>query len=609
MASHKNFQVKRNKQTKAVGVFDKKRSFNKSTDTLTKSEKLMEGIAAWASYYNSRPDIFAEEYLGISLKPFQKILIYCMMHYNYTAFFASRGLGKTWLTAIFCVIICILKPGTKIIIAAGQKGQAMKIVTEKIPELIGQSKTGMLQREIKGSIKTSMNTDDPNVEFMNGSWIKVVAATDGARSARANLLILDEFRMIKPEIYKNVLRRFLASSRQPAYLEKPEYKNKQEFLERNKEIFLTSAFYKFNWSYERFKVFVKSMVNGKKYFVCGFPYQIAIKENLTNKEQLMDELAEDDIDEIGWTMEMDTLFFGESEKAYFKTEEIQNIKTALFPIYKKEHVEIIQNKKFTTNKKSENEIRILSCDIALLGGDANDSSVFTLISAKKSKNGTKYKRSVLNIESYQGMHPETQALKIRRLFDDFDCDYIVLDRQGNGMSVYSYLCRKLYDNERKIEYGAFYSMNEKTDPKLALYHTEDDYDEKIYTVSATEEWNSEIAMDLKDKIVNRRIEFLLSKNDIRENFNEEQWFNKLSPEDQADLMLPYVQTQLLESEMVLLERIPHDKFVKLKEQNGKRKDRYTSLAYGNHFITLKERELIKGSSSIDDYLFFMQSGF
>lgn len=295
----KNFEVKRNKQTKTIGVFDKKRKFGKASENLTKSEKLMQGVAEWASFYISRPDIFAEEYLGLSLKPFQKILLYCMMHYNYTAFFASRGLGKSYLTALFCVVICILRPGTKIIVAAGQKSQGMKIATEKIPELIAQSKTGMLKREIKGSIRTSMNSDDPNVEFLNGSWIKVVASTQGARSARANTLILDEFRMIDPKIYKNVLRRFLASSRQPGYLEKPEYKNKQEFLERNKEIFLTSCYYKFNWSYERFKVFKKAMVNMKKYFVCGFPYQVAIKENLVNRDQLLDELAEDDIDEVG----------------------------------------------------------------------------------------------------------------------------------------------------------------------------------------------------------------------------------------------------------------------------------------------------------------------
>lgn len=599
MASFKNFEVKRNKQTKSVGVFDKKRNFNKGSDNLTKSEKLMQGVAEWAAFYISRPDIFAEEYLGLSLKPFQKILLYCMMHYNYTALFASRGLGKTFLTALFCVIICILKPGTKIVIAAGQKGQAMKIVTEKIPELINMSKTGMLKREIKGSIRTSMNTDDPNVEFLNGSWIKVVAANQGARSARANLLILDEFRMIDPKVYRNVLRRFLASSRQPAYLEKPEYKNKQEYLERNKEIFLTSAFYKFNWSYERFKVFKKAMLNFKKYFVCGFPYQIAIKENLVNKDQLLDELAEDDIDEIGWHMEMDTLFFGESEKAYFKTEEIQEVKNVQFPMYRKEIQELVGNKKIINSKKLDNEIRVLSCDIALLGGDANDSSVYTLITGKKSKNGTRYTRNVLHMESHQGLHPETQALMIRRLFDDFDCDYIVLDRQGNGISVYAYLCRKLYDHERKKEYAPFYSMNEKNEPKLEMFHLEDEYEEKVFTVSATEEFNSDIAIDLKDKIVNKKINFLVTKNDAREHFMSENWFEKLSIEDQVELLNPYVQTQLLENEMVLLERIEHSKYVKLKEQNGKRKDRYTSVSYGNHFISLLERELSKSNQKYD----------
>lgn len=599
MAGIKNFVVKRDKHTNTVGAFDKTRSYNKSSDNLTKSEKLMNGVARWASYYRSRPDIFAEEYLGLSLKPFQKILVYCMVVYVYTAFFASRGLGKTYLTALFCVIMCILYPDTKIVIAAGQKSQAMKIVTEKIPELIAQSKTGMLRREIKGSIRTSMNTDDPNVEFMNGSWIKVVAATEGARSARANILILDEFRMIDPKIYKNVLRRFLAVSRQPAFMEKPEYKNNQEYMERNKEIFLSSCYYKFNWSYERYRVFVKSMMEGKKYFVCGLPYQIAIKENLTNKAQLLDEMAEDDIDEIGWGMEMSCLFFGESEKAYFKTQEIKETKVLQFPIYKQEIQRLIKNKNIINHKKEEGEIRILSCDIALMGGDKNDSSVYTLIVANKNRSGTKYKRKVLNMESHQGLHPETQSFIIRRLFDDYDCDYIVLDRQGNGISVYSYLCRKQYDEERKIEYLPYYSMNEKDDEKLAAFHTEDEYEEKIYTISATEEFNHDIALDLKDKITNKRISFLISKNEIREYFKGEKWFDDLEVGDQIEILNPYFQTILLENEMVLLERQEHQKYVKLKEQSGKRKDRYSSLAYGNYFISLEEKKLQKKREEID----------
>ena len=112
----------------------------------------------------------------------------------------------------------------------------MKIVTEKIPEIIDGRP--LLKREI-AAIKTNMNDDEPNVSFKNGSWIKVVAATQGARSARANILILDEFRMISPDIYKAVLRPFLAVNRQPGYRDKPEYADYP--LERNQEIFLSSS--------------------------------------------------------------------------------------------------------------------------------------------------------------------------------------------------------------------------------------------------------------------------------------------------------------------------------------------------------------------------------
>ena len=312
-----------------------------------------------------------------------------------------------------------------------------------------------------------------------------------------------------------------------------------------------------------------------------------------------------EINDYHGTMEMESLFFGESEKAYFKTEEIQDIKVLNTPVYKKETQQLIKNKKLI-HPKEKDEIRILSCDIALLGGDDNDASIYTLISGKKTRNGKRYKREVLNMESYQGVHPETQALIIRRLFDDFDCDYIVLDRQGNGISVYGYLCRKMYDNERKKEYIPFYSMNEKDDPKLEMFHSEEEYEEKIFTISATEEFNNDIAIDLKDKIVNKRISFLISKNDGREVFANEPWFSKLSTEDQVQLLLPFTQTTLLENEMVLLERIEHQKYVKLKEQPGKRKDRYTSLAYGNHFITLLERKLNihESTLNISNYLLF-----
>src|SRR5690606_1440920 len=234
-------------------------------------ERLMNGIALWASYYRYFPHIFVEEYFGIRLKLFQKILLYFMMHYNYFMYLAARGQGKTWLTAIFCCVRAILFPSSKIIIASGVKSQAREVI-EKIDDLRKESPN--LAREIS-DLNTSIN--DAKVEFHNGSWIKIVASNDSARSRRANVLVVDEFRMVDLDVINKVLRKFLTSPRNPKYLDKPEYAHLQE---RNKELYLSSCWYKSHWSWNRFLAYFKAMLEGKKYFVCGLPYQLSIAEGL-----------------------------------------------------------------------------------------------------------------------------------------------------------------------------------------------------------------------------------------------------------------------------------------------------------------------------------------
>lgn len=99
--------------------------------------------------------------------------------------------GKTWLTAVFCCVRCILYPETKIIIAAGNKSQGIEVL-EKIQDLKGNSAN--LNREID-EIKTGAN--DARCTFKNGSWLRVVASNQGARSKRANVIVVDEFRMVE----------------------------------------------------------------------------------------------------------------------------------------------------------------------------------------------------------------------------------------------------------------------------------------------------------------------------------------------------------------------------------------------------------------------------
>ena len=84
---------------------------------------------------------------------------------------------KTWLISVISVLICTLKPGTKIIVAAKRKKQAQKIITDKIiGELYKTSEA--LQKEIKD---IQINSKEVSITFWNGSRIEAIVANQDAR--------------------------------------------------------------------------------------------------------------------------------------------------------------------------------------------------------------------------------------------------------------------------------------------------------------------------------------------------------------------------------------------------------------------------------------------
>lgn len=75
--------------------------------------------------------------------------------------------------------------------------------------------------------------------FRNGSTIVSVASNQGARGMRANILLVDEFRMVDKLILDQVLKPFLTNRRTPPFYAKKEYIDYPK--EPNKEIYLSSA--------------------------------------------------------------------------------------------------------------------------------------------------------------------------------------------------------------------------------------------------------------------------------------------------------------------------------------------------------------------------------
>ena len=323
-----------------------------------RARKVMTTIANRASFYRANPHRLADDYLNIKLKRFQQIVLWLMNYDTNFMYLAARGQGKSFLIAIFCVVRCILYPGTAICIASKTRKQAQEVL-EKIQTIL-MPNSANLRAEISDVV---INQQDAHISFYNTSRIFVVTANDNARHNRANILVCDEYRMIDLDIMNRVLRKFLTAPRHPGYLDKPQYGH---LAERNKEIYASSCWYESHWSFAKAFSYLKNMIEGKKYGICALPYQLSIKENLLSKDQVEDEMSESDFSEIGFHMEMECLWWSDTDGGLYSHEDISRNRVLRFPFYPSSTTPSISDKRIRIPKKAPHEKRILSADIALM---------------------------------------------------------------------------------------------------------------------------------------------------------------------------------------------------------------------------------------------------
>lgn len=551
-----------------------------------KSERIMNGIAVWAGFYRANPHRFVVDYLNIKLKLFQKILLYAMMHNNFFMYIAARGQGKTWLTALFCVVRCILFPKTKICIASATRPQANEVLLKITDDFMKNYGFGSenLRREITYA---AVGANKAVIDFANGSWIRVVTASDSGRGARANILLVDEFRMVDLDTINTVLRRFLTAPRQPNYLNNPKYAH---LLERNKEFYMSSAWYKNHWSFEKAKAYTVNMLDDtKKYFICGLPYQVSVKEGLLSREQIEDEMSETDFDEVKWSMEMDCLFFGDTEGAFFSFDDIgcrRTLQTAVYP------PSFINNKTYKIPELATNERRIMSVDVALMASNKhrNDASAIIINSAIPTNNNN-YVSNIIYLENHEGLNTDELALVIRRLFRLYKCTDLVVDTNGSGLGVFDALIRDMVDPETGELYGALSCCNDKD---MAARCKVANAPEVIWSIKANASFNNEICILLRSGFKQGKINLLVSEFEAEEILKDKiKGYAKMQPFEQLQYKMPYIQTTLLIYELTKLEHEIKGTNIKIIEKTGMRKDRYSSLAY-NYWVQCQlEREILQ----------------
>lgn len=554
-----------------------------------------QAVGRAAAYYRSNPHRFVKDFLHIDLRWFQKIVIYAMNMNPAFCMIASRGLGKSFLIAIYCCVRAVLYPGSKICIASGTRSQSTNIL-EKIRTEILPKSPELKCELIGGDVKISVS--EAIALFKNGSYIKVVTASDSARGNRANVLVLDEFRMIDKDTIDTVLTKFLTASRQPGYLNKPEYENLKD-QERNRQAYLSSAYFKDHWSYTKVKSFVKNMMHpDRDWFICSFPYQLAIKEKLSNREDIADQMLDEDFNEIRWMMEMLAEFYGDSDGAFFNYESVAKNRKIQYPMLpNKTSGKLGNNPKIRIQPKSVGEKRLLSVDVALMSSNKhkNDASAIFINQLLPTK-ANRYINNIIYTENSEGLRTEELALQIRRLYEEYDCDYIVIDCKGIGLGVYDALAGDITDVESGEIYPALSCCN---NPDMAARCTSRNAEKAIWAINGAAKFNSDCAIMLREGFKSGKIRLLSTEYDGEKALSSLKGYGALRTSDQAELLLAYVNTTLLINELINLQYEDSNGLIKISEKSGMRKDRYSSLSY-NYWVACQLEKNIRKRSSVSE---------
>lgn len=549
-----------------------------------KTNSVMQTVAKRAAYYRANVNRFVEDYLQINyLKLFQKIILHAMFTHNSMVFVACRGLGKTYLIALFCVCKCILYPGTKVVVSSYTFKQSKETISKITDDFMHHSP--LLCAEIK---RWSTGQNDAGIWFHNGSYIICKVAAETSRGARANVLIIDESRMVEKNIIDTILSPMLNAPRSPGYLRKKQYKHLQEV---GQKYFLTSAWYVQSELFSQLKDYTSRMLtDGSKFFACDLPYQASIEAGLLMKETIENEMMEQSFNQISFMMEYEGKFYGSSEDALFNFNILNNrriLQDSIHPLdYYRETMTSVP-------KKQLNEKRILSLDVALLASRKhhNDASCFILNQAIAS-NENEYVSNISFVDTQEGLVTEELGLLTMRYFYQYDCDYLAIDANGVGQGVLDYIMADRYDPLYGVQYKAMTVIN---NDDLAVRCKVKDANKCVYAIKASAKLNNDMCLSLRSGFQNGYINLLINELDMEDRWTKQiKGYNKLSDVLKTKLKLSYYQTSFLIDELINLDHDISNGLIKVKEKSGMRKDRYSSLEYNYYVvdqIRLKKKKI------------------
>ena len=386
----------------------------------------------WAKqihYWRTHLDVFIEDYFKIRLKDVQRVEARAFGNCQTLYFVQSRGFGKTWLTAICCIAMAVLYPGSQIAVISGTAEQA-KLILKKIESYFSRNEIVFNEIEMLNSKKpVQVQQNKARCGFKNGSVIESYSIGT-FRGNRAKILVIDEAPEVKEDDLNAVAKPVLNYTREVCV-----QNNFKDY--ESKIVSITSACLKNNYFYDAFVKTLRRMAAGDtKAFACALDYRSAARVGISPMSFFEGERR--DLPAEKFMMEYGSVFLGAEEGS-------------LFPYELTERCRVLSDVETAMPNKSKAEY-VMSVDLATSSRKTADNAVITIFKLIEREDGMYVKR-VVYIRSYHGKLLDSLATEVRKLLVRFpNIIKIVFDHRGLGDAFPQFMSQPWTDPETKKEY-------------------------------------------------------------------------------------------------------------------------------------------------------------
>jgi hypothetical protein len=385
----------------------------------------------------------------LELAPFQSVILRTLWDKTFPILLMTRGGGKTFMLAVYCLLRAIMIPGSKIVIVAASFRQS-KLVFDYIEQIYNYSPI------VQAAVTKVSRPNDAREMMIGTSTIKALPLGNGEkiRGVRATDIVCDEYASIPEEIFQVVVRGFAAVAADPIeqarqiHLENQLVKSgaiqdgDRKKLQSNKIIYSGTAHYQFNHYYRLYSIhkaiidneFVGSAedinesfsssedgsyklegnLDYRDYAIIQVPY-MALPEGFMDDKQIIQARAT--MPRALFAMEYECMFATDSD-GFFKRLLINEATPGRGDEKKSFSVELIGDPHFEY----------------VMGIDpARKTDNFSISILKLMKNGKGYR----NVYCYSMNNKNwvTSVRKIRELLGKFNIVRIAVDSGGGGLTV------------------------------------------------------------------------------------------------------------------------------------------------------------------------------